>query len=94
MERVRRILRHSDHPQDRSWRSLATALQNAQLICLTGAVFVGIAYQPFIFMLIGLQIGLATQVFRQERVRRLGENRFRLRRRDTPYLNEAEGLAA
>jgi O-antigen ligase len=37
---------------------LATALQHAQLIYLVGSVFVGIAYQPFILMLIGVQCGL------------------------------------
>ncbi len=41
------------------WQApLASALQQAQLIYLTGSLFVGIAYQPFVFMLIGLQCGL------------------------------------
>ena len=39
---------------------LASALLQAHIIYLVGALFVGIAFQPFIFMLIGLQIGLAT----------------------------------
>lgn len=44
---------------DLQWQApLANALQQAQLIYLLGAVFVGIAYQPFIFMLIGMQCGL------------------------------------
>jgi probable O-glycosylation ligase (exosortase A-associated) len=93
MERVRRLLRASENPQDRSWRSLATALQNAQAVCLIGAVFVGVAYQPFIFMLISLQIALATQVFRQERDRRSSETRFRLRRPQVP-VTAAGGLPA
>jgi probable O-glycosylation ligase (exosortase A-associated) len=41
------------------WQApLANALQQAQLIYLLGAAFVGIAFQPFILMLIGLQCGL------------------------------------
>lgn len=43
---------------DRQWQApLATALQYAQIIYLVGAAFQGIGYQPFIMMLIGLQIG-------------------------------------
>ncbi len=42
-----------------TWQApLASALQQAQLIYLTGSVFVGIAFQPFILMLIGVQCGL------------------------------------
>ena len=37
---------------------LATALQHAQLVYLIGAAFVGIAFQPFLWMLIGTQIAL------------------------------------
>jgi len=41
------------------WQApLANALQQAQLVYLLGAAFVGIAFQPFILMLIGLQCGL------------------------------------
>ncbi|MES2491731.1 MAG: hypothetical protein V4579_00455 [Pseudomonadota bacterium] len=44
---------------DRQWQApLATALQHAQLVCLLGSVFVGIADQPFVLMLIALQCGL------------------------------------
>lgn len=39
---------------------LAGALLQAHLIYLVGANFIGIAFQPFVFMLIGLQIALAT----------------------------------
>ena len=39
------------------WQApLANALQMAHVIYLVGAGFQGIAYQPFIMMLIGLQI--------------------------------------
>lgn len=44
---------------DSQWQApLANALQQAQLVYLLGSVFVGIAFQPFILMLIGLQCGL------------------------------------
>jgi putative inorganic carbon (HCO3(-)) transporter len=36
---------------------LATALQSAQIVYLTGSLFVGIAFQPFVWMLISVQIG-------------------------------------
>jgi O-antigen ligase len=43
------------------WQApLASALQQAQIIYLCGSLFVGIAFQPFILMLIGLQCGLVT----------------------------------
>ena len=42
-----------------AWKaSLANALQQGQIVYLVGALFIGIAYQPFIFMLIGLQCAL------------------------------------
>jgi probable O-glycosylation ligase (exosortase A-associated) len=48
-----------------SWQwGLATALQQAQVVYLVGAAFVGIAYQPFIYMLIGLQCALWSYVRR------------------------------
>jgi probable O-glycosylation ligase (exosortase A-associated) len=39
---------------------LASALQSAHVIYLLGAVFIAIAFQPFVYMLIGAQIGLDT----------------------------------
>lgn len=44
---------------------LAAALQSAHIIYLLGAAFVGIAFQPFIYMLIGAQIGLDTYLARR-----------------------------
>ncbi|WP_425228190.1 DUF5935 domain-containing protein [Sphingomonas sp.] len=60
--------------------SLAAALQTAQLVYLLGAGFIAIAFQPFIYMLIGAQIGLDTYLARQrsastERGFRKGANR-------------------
>ena len=57
MEVVRR--RYRREAGDYAWVSpLATALQNFQIIYLVGALFVGIAYQPFVFLMLGIQIGL------------------------------------
>jgi probable O-glycosylation ligase (exosortase A-associated) len=46
---------------------LATALQHAHLVYLVGSLFVGIAWQPFIYMLLGVQIGFDTLVGRRRR---------------------------
>jgi probable O-glycosylation ligase (exosortase A-associated) len=43
---------------------LALALQQGHLVYLLGALFIGIAYQPFVFMLLALQIGLDTYLAR------------------------------
>lgn len=60
MERIRRRWRNRA-AADQLWQApLASALQVAQIIYLVGALFQGIAYQPFIMMLAGLQIGLWT----------------------------------
>ncbi len=66
MERIR--WRYAKREGGRaSWQwGLATALQQAQLTYLVGAAFVGIAYQPFNFMLIGLQCALWAYVKRTE----------------------------
>ncbi len=50
-----------------SWQwGLATALQQAQIVYLVGSLFVGIAFQPFIFLLVGLQCALWSYVRRTE----------------------------
>lgn len=52
---------------DASWQApLATALQLGQVVYLVGALFIGVAYQPFIYMLIGLQCGLWSYLKRVE----------------------------
>ena len=64
MERIRWRFRRTEEGTN-SWQwGLATALQQAQLTYLVAAAFVGIAYQPYIFMLIGLQCGLWSYVKR------------------------------
>lgn len=70
MERLRR--RFLDATGGDDWIApLATALQHGQIIYLVGALFVGIAFQPFMFMLLGVQIALA------EWVRMRGRRSFR-----------------
>jgi len=67
MEIIRRRYRDRTGP-DNAWVApLAVGLQNAHFIYLVGALFVGIAFQPFIFMLIGVQIGLDTYLARREK---------------------------
>jgi probable O-glycosylation ligase (exosortase A-associated) len=64
MERLRR--RYRKREDDEAWISpLATALQGAQLIYLVGSLFVGIAFQPFVWMLIAVQIGFDAFVKRR-----------------------------
>jgi probable O-glycosylation ligase (exosortase A-associated) len=64
MEVLRR--RYKDEGGDREWISpLATALQSAQLIYLVGSLFVGIAYQPTVWMLLAIQIGFDRVVARK-----------------------------
>ena len=41
-------------------------MSQGHLIYMIGSFFVGIAFQPFVFMLIALQIGLATYARRLE----------------------------
>ena len=47
--------------------SLANALQQGHFVYLIGSLFVGIAFQPFVYMLVGLQIGLDTYAGRRAR---------------------------
>lgn len=61
MERIR--WREGPKRKDRDifLYDLATALQNAQIIFLVGALFVGIAFQSFVFILIAFQCALWSQ---------------------------------
>ncbi|MBK8629762.1 MAG: putative O-glycosylation ligase, exosortase A system-associated [Sphingomonadales bacterium] len=66
MEFVRRAWRTRD-PDDGQWiGALAEALQHGHIIYMVGAAFVGIAFQPFVYMLVGLQIGLDTYARRRD----------------------------
>lgn len=65
MEILYRRYRKRD-PDDDQWiGALASALQQAHIVYLVGALFVGIAYQPFVYMLVGMQIGLDTYARRR-----------------------------
>ena len=66
MEVIRRRYRRVEG-EDAWIAPLATALQNFQLIYLVGAVFVGIAYQPFVYLMIATQIGFDAWLTRRER---------------------------
>ncbi|MDV3455611.1 putative O-glycosylation ligase, exosortase A system-associated [Sphingomonas sp. HF-S4] len=64
MEMLRRRYRKAEPGQE--WIGpLASALQSAHVIYLLGAVFIAIAFQPFVYMLIGAQIGLDTYAARK-----------------------------
>jgi probable O-glycosylation ligase (exosortase A-associated) len=69
MEVIRRRYRRVEG-EDQWIAPLATALQNFQLIYLVGALFVGIAYQPFVYLLIASQIGFDAWLSRRERATR------------------------
>jgi len=69
MELIRRRYRRA--AGEEAWIApLATALQNFQLIYLVGAIFVGIAYQPFVFLMLATQIGFDSWLARRERTKR------------------------
>ena len=67
LEVIQRRLRRQPLPVNRRDAALASALQQGHVVYLFGALFVGIAYQPFIFMLIGIQIALVENVRRRLR---------------------------
>lgn len=65
MERIRR--RYKREAGDQAWISpLASALQASQLVYLLGSMFVGIAFQPFMFLLLAAQIGFHGYLKRRE----------------------------
>ncbi|MCA0909993.1 DUF5935 domain-containing protein [Qipengyuania gaetbuli] len=66
MERIRR--RYAGRTgRIEGWQGpLASGLQFANVIYLVGATFQGIAYQPVVLMIVGLQIALADHVKRRE----------------------------
>lgn len=58
MERLLRRWKGRKSPEEAWVAPLANALQLSQLVYFVGALFVGIAFQPVMFMIIGLQCGL------------------------------------
>lgn len=82
MEVLRR--RYRKAPAGQAWVTpLASALQSAHIVYLLGAAFIAIAFQPFVYMLMGAQIGLDTYLARKER-----EATWRPIRRARPPLLE------
>ncbi len=77
MEWIRRKLRKSDDKTDQSFVALADALLMGHIVYLVGALFVGVAFQPFIFMLIALQIALTSLVKRRTEEAKAAERRLR-----------------
>ncbi|WP_395392275.1 putative O-glycosylation ligase, exosortase A system-associated [Novosphingobium sp. BL-8A] len=72
MELIRRRWKNRKDPEDAWAAPLAVALQLAQIVYLIGSLFVGIAFQPFILMLVGLQCGLWTYLKRIDRAEPAG----------------------
>jgi O-antigen ligase len=73
MERIQRRWKKSED-ETTSWIApLAAALQMGTVIYIVGALFQGIAYQPVMLMLVGLQIGLNTYCQRIDSARGLLE---------------------
>jgi O-antigen ligase len=65
MERIRQ--RYKRETDDKAWIApLASALQASQLVYLLGSMFVGIAFQPFIYLILASQIGLSGYLRRRE----------------------------
>jgi probable O-glycosylation ligase (exosortase A-associated) len=77
MEIIRHRYRRAEG--DKAWIApLATALQNFQLVYLVGALFVGMAYQPFVYLMLATQIGFDSWLSGRERRERneLGRQAF------------------
>jgi probable O-glycosylation ligase (exosortase A-associated) len=67
MEVLRRRWRRTEE-EDKKWIApLATAMQSFQIIYLVGSVFVGMAFQPFVWMALAVQIGFDSYVSRRHR---------------------------
>lgn len=83
MEVIRRSYAKNTSPELRWVTPLADALQQAQIVYLFGGAFVGIAFQPFCYMLVGLQCGLSAYI---GRVKRSAPKPFRSPRQNAPAL--------
>ncbi|WP_340314085.1 putative O-glycosylation ligase, exosortase A system-associated [Rhizorhabdus argentea] len=87
MEVVRRTYRK--HQGENAWVSpLAAALQNGHLIYMLGGSFVGIAFQPFIYLMIAVEIGFDRYV--QTHIKKRAWNPFRKRRREIETEEQAQ----
>lgn len=63
-ERLRRRYKDTDNPEHRWVAPFALAMVQGHAAYMVGSLFVGIAYQPFVFMLIALQIAATTYMRR------------------------------
>ncbi len=81
MERIRWKWNKRTGPDEQWQAPLANALQLSLAIYMVGALFIGIAYQPFILMLIALQCGLWSYLKRIDApvARRIGQGAGTLR---------------
>ena len=66
MERIYRRHRYDPDPRAAWIAPLASALQRSQIVYLVGSGFVGIAFQPFCYMIVALQCGLWSWARRRE----------------------------
>ncbi|MDT8279768.1 MAG: DUF5935 domain-containing protein, partial [Erythrobacter sp.] len=71
MERIQRRWRGREDEAERWIAPFAAALQMGAVIYIVGALFQGIAYQPVMLMLVGLQIGLHSYCKRIDSARAL-----------------------
>jgi probable O-glycosylation ligase (exosortase A-associated) len=100
MEKIRRRWRQKAGDGEDWQAPFATALQYAHIIYLVGSLFQGIAYQPFILLLVGVQIGFATYLARVEKGRRdpaprsLMEERREARAKAVRQKGDADAVAS
>ncbi len=66
-ESIIRMYRKRTEPKEAWITPLAAALQQGHVVYMFGSLFVGIAYQPFSFMMLSLQIGLDTYLTRKRK---------------------------
>ncbi len=64
LELLRRRFRRATGADEQWIAPLATALQSGHLVYLVGSLFIAIAFQPFVYMLIAAEIGLDSYVRR------------------------------
>ncbi len=62
MERIRRRFVKSTEHDEQWFCQLAMALQQSHVIYMVGALFTGVAYQTFIYMIASLEIGLVSVI--------------------------------
>jgi probable O-glycosylation ligase (exosortase A-associated) len=67
LERLRRRYGKTRRAEEQWIAPLATALQHGHITYMIASLFVGIAFQPFIYMMLALEMGLSTYVRRREK---------------------------